>query len=208
MTEKSSSLAAWLSPNVLRVLTRSAFGLSLAAILAGCSMGNLMGGGSSDVNTTQLAGTSASQADISAAQSSALPVIATECPPIRVRDGSQSIVSYENNRVGDAQSVQFQAVLEDQSRNCRVSNGLINVTMGARGRVILGPKPATNSLTVPLRFAVERDNVPVFTQVYDIPVTVTPPEQSQEFVKVVDNVAIPYLGGENIVIWVGFDTQG
>ena len=60
---------------------------------------------------------------------------------------------------------------------------------------------------MPLRFAVERDNVPVFSEVYQIPVTVTPPNQSQEFVKVVDDVAIPYLGGENIVIWVGFDTQ-
>ena len=37
---------------------------------------------------------------------------------------------------------------------------------------------------------------------------VTPPNQSEEFVKVVENVGIPYLGGERIVIWVGFDTKG
>ncbi|MCC0023038.1 MAG: hypothetical protein H6874_02325 [Hyphomicrobiaceae bacterium] len=189
------------------MLVKSALAMTLAVFVAGCSMGSLMGGGTSDVNTTQLAGTTATQADINAAQTSALPVIATECPPIRVKDGTQSIVSYENNRIGDAQSVQFQAVIDDQSRNCRVSNGLITVNMGAKGRVILGPKPASNTLTVPLRFAVERDNVPVFSEVYQIPVTVTPPNQSQEFVKVVDDVAIPYLGGENIVIWVGFDTQ-
>jgi hypothetical protein len=37
---------------------------------------------------------------------------------------------------------------------------------------------------------------------------VTPPAQTTEFVKVVENVTIPYLGGESITIWVGFDTRG
>ena len=40
------------------------------------------------------------------------------------------------------------------------------------------------------------------------PVPIPPPAQSAEFVKVVENVAIPYLGGESITIWVGFDTRG
>ena len=39
-------------------------------------------------------------------------------------------------------------------------------------------------------------------------VPITPPARSAEFVKVIDNVAIPYLGGEEITIWVGFDTRG
>jgi hypothetical protein len=34
------------------------------------------------------------------------------------------------------------------------------------------------------------------------------PARSAEFVKVIENVAIPYLGGEEITIWVGFDTRG
>ena len=48
----------------------------------------------------------------------------------------------------------------------------------------------------------------LFSEKYDIPVTITPPNQSEEFVKVVENVDIPYLGGEQITIWVGFDSQG
>ena len=47
----------------------------------------------------------------------------------------------------------------------------------------------------------------VFSQKYDIPVSLAGGQQRQDFVKVVDNVAIPFVGGENIVIWVGFDTQ-
>ena len=46
----------------------------------------------------------------------------------------------------------------------------------------------------------------MFSEKYEIPVSVLPPAQSTEFVKVVENVAIPYTGGEQIVIWVGFDS--
>jgi len=37
-------------------------------------------------------------------------------------------------------------------------------------------------------------------------VAVTPPAQTNDFVKVVENVAIPYVSGDDIVIWVGFDS--
>lgn len=177
----------------------------LAFSLAACSMGNIMG--ESPGSSTQFADTTASEGDISLAQSSALPAIATECPPIKVREGFGSIVAYEGNKVGNAKALQYQAVIDAQSRNCVVSNGLITVKMGIVGRLVLGPSPSTNSLDVPLRFTVERDDVSVFSQRYDIPVTVTPPNQSEEFIKVVENVAIPYLGGEDIVIWVGFESE-
>jgi len=182
-----------------------AVGLVLVAgALAGCGMGGFMGGGG---NSQQLADTSASQAEINQLQSSALPAIATECPPIEVRPGTESIFAYENNQVGNPRQLQFQAVIDEKSRNCVVSNGLITVKMGVVGRLLLGPKSTQNAHTLPLRFAVERDGVAVFSQVYQIEAAVGGGSQSEEFVKVVENVAIPYLGGEDITIWVGFDTQ-
>lgn len=177
-------------------------GAGLALLLAGCGVGSMMGGSTS----SDLADTSASQAEMTQLQSSALPAIATECPPIRVREGSEAIFAYENNELNPRQ-LQFQAVIDSQSRNCVVSNGLITVNMGVQGRLLLGPKSVSDTHVLPLRFAVERDGAAVFSQVYEVPTTVTPPGQSEEFVKVIENVAIPYLGGENIVIWVGFDSQ-
>jgi hypothetical protein len=104
--------------------------------------------------------------------------------------------------------ISLQAVIEKQSRNCVVSNGKITVKMGVVGRLLLGPAGNVSDVTVPLRFAIERDGVPLFSEKYEIPVTITPPNQSEEFVKVVENVEIPYLGGEQITIWVGFDPRG
>lgn len=176
----------------------------LALAVSACSMGNMFGGGSPNA---QLQNASASQAEIVSASTSALPAIATECPPIKVRVGGEAIFKYATGKVGNPKDLSYQAVIEQQSRNCVVSDGKITVKMGVVGRLLLGPRGNVSSVEVPLRFAIERDGVPLFSEKYDIPVTITPPNQSEEFVKVVENVEIPYLGGEQITIWVGFDPR-
>src|SRR3569833_2076016 len=142
-----------------------------------------------------------------AAQSPAIPAIATECPPIKVRPGAEAIYYYGKGQVGYPKDLQYQAVIDKQSRNCTVSNGLITVKMGVVGRLMLGPAGNQQSVNLPLRFAVERgDSTPLYSELYQIPVAVTPPAQAGDFVKVVDNVQIPYVAGDEITIWVGFDS--
>ncbi|WP_417309797.1 hypothetical protein [Devosia sp.] len=173
---------------------------TLAVGLSACSMGNMFAPGPAD---STLSTASPTQAELSAVN--ALPAIATECPPIKVRQGAQALFNYGNGRKGNARDLNYQAVIDQESRNCVVSNGLITVKMGVTGRVLLGPAGNQTNVTVPVRFVVERDDVALFSQKYEIPVSITPPAQSNDFVKVVENVGIPYTGGENIVIWVGFD---
>ncbi|TDQ63951.1 hypothetical protein ATL17_1960 [Maritalea mobilis] len=177
----------------------------LAALaLSGC-MGSFAGGGSSD---SKYINRSASETEIASSAPTALPIIASECPEIKIRPGGESFALYANGRSGDPKGLRYQAVIDKQSRNCIVSNGLITVKMGVVGRLLAGPQAGSGAVNVPLRFAVERDEMAVFSQKYDIPITITPPNQGEEFVKVVENVAIPYVGGEQITIWVGFDPKG
>ena len=180
---------------------------SVALLLSACSMGNMFSSAPSS-QTAQLQNASATPTEISMASTNALPAIATECPEIKVRPGSEALFFYGRGKVGDPRSLNYQAVIEKQSRNCVVSNGLITVRMGVVGRLMLGPSGNQQQVDLPLRFAVERDEVAVFSERYQIPVSITPPNQAAEFVKVVENVAIPYLGGEQITIWVGFDSKG
>ena len=192
--------------DVARVARFAGVGV-LGLLLSACSMGNMFAPGKPS-ESAQLQNASATPAQISAASTNALPAIATECPEIKVRPGSEALFYYCGGKVGDARSLNYQAVIDKQSRNCVVSNGLITVKMGVVGRLLLGPAGNQTSVNLPLRFAVERDEVAIFSERYEIPVTITPPNQSGEFVKVVENVGIPYLGGERIVIWVGFDSKG
>ena len=186
-------------------LARMAGAGALGLALSACSMGGMFSPGNAPA-TAQMQNASATEAEMARAGANALPAIATECPPIKVRPGSEALFSYGSGEVGNPNDLAFQAVIDQQSRNCVASNGKITLQMGVVGRLLLGPKGNVSSTTVPLRFAIERDRVALFSEKYEIPVTVTPPAQSAEFVKVVENVEIPYLGGEQITIWVGFDS--
>jgi hypothetical protein len=188
------------------LVARLVFVGGAALALSACSMGSMFAPASAESASLQNASPSA--AELATASTNALPAIATECPPIKVRPGAQAMFFYGKGKVGNPRDLNYQAILDKQSRNCVVSNGLITVRMGVVGRVLLGPAGSQTSVSVPVRFAVERDDVPLYSEKYDIPVAITPPDQSEEFVKVVDDVQIPYVGGENITIWVGFDTKG
>jgi len=193
----NSSVRAW-------TLRLSGVGAT-ALLLAGCSMGDMFGSaGPSPASSAQTANPTAQE--LSAAATAALPAIATECPPIKVRQGGEALFFYGKGKVGDPHALNYQAVLDKQSRNCIASNGLITVKMGVVGRVLLGPSGTQAKVDVPIRFVVERDGVAMYSEKYEIPTTINPSSQSGEFVKVVENVAIPYTGGENITIWVGFDS--
>jgi hypothetical protein len=186
----------------VRLAGAGALGLALSA----CSMGGMFGGGGPSAATQELQTAAVTPAEI-AAQSPALPAIATECPPIKVRPGAETLYNYGRGQIGNPRDLQYQAVIDKQSRNCVVSNGLITVQMGVVGRFLLGPAGNQTSAELPLRFAVERDEAPLFSEVYSIPVTLAPSTQATDFVKVVENVAIPYVAGDDIVIWVGFDSS-
>jgi hypothetical protein len=171
-----------------------------ALLISACSMGNMFSGAST--TNAQYANASATQAEIAAIDP--LPAIATECPEIRVRPGNEAIFRYAG-QAGNPRDLAWQGIIDNQSRNCVVSNGLITVRMGLVGRVLLGPKGSQQQVEVPVRFDVERDNVSVFGERYTLPVTITSANQSGDFVKIIEGVQIPYVGGEQIIIWVGFD---
>ena len=176
---------------------------ALALVLSACSMGGI--GGAPSPQTQQLQTAAASPDQLTAP---ALPAIATECPPIKVRAGAEAIYYYGKGQVGNPRDLQYQAVIDKQSRNCVVSNGLITVKMGVVGRFMLGPSGNQSSVDLPLRFAVERDDAPLFSEKYQIPVQLAAGGQATDFVKVVENVQIPYVQGDDITIWVGFDSKG
>jgi hypothetical protein len=187
----------------VRIAAAAALGIGLSA----CSMGGMFGGGGQPSAQTQALQNATATPDQIAAMSPALPAIATECPPIKVRPGAEAVYFYGKGQVGNPRDLQYQAVIDKQSRNCTVSNGLITVKMGVVGRLMLGPAGNQQSVDLPLRFAVERgDSTPLYSELYQIPVAVTPPAQAGDFVKVVDNVQIPYVAGDEITIWVGFDS--
>jgi hypothetical protein len=190
---------------IVRLLRTAGMGV-LAIGLAGCSMGSMFSPAPAQ-QTAALQNSSAPQDEI-VQVAAALPAIATECPPIKVIDGGQALFKYADNSRPNPRELNWQAVIDKQSRNCVVSNGKITIKMGVVGRVLLGPAGNLESAELPVRFAVERDGTALFSELYQVPIALTGGAQTADFVKVVENVEIPYIGGEQITIWVGFDAKG
>jgi len=187
----------------LAVVSRLVATGAAALALSACSMGSMFAPASS---SSPMQTANPTQAELQTGTSNALPAIATECPPIKVKAGGEALFYYGKGKVCNPKDLNYQAIIDKQSRNCVVSNGLITVKMGMVGRLLLGPAGNQTNVNVPVRFTVERDGVALFSEKYDIPVTIPPPNQSEEFVKVVENVSVPYTGGEQIVFYVGFDS--
>jgi hypothetical protein len=191
--------------NLVRLSRPLAVG-AVAVALSACSMGGFAPAPGNST-TSQFATANASQAEIAQAANNAMPAIATECPPIKVRAGGEALFKYSNNSRPNPRELNYQAVIDKQSRNCVVSNGKITIRMGIVGRMLLGPAGNVENADLPIRFAIERDGTALFSEAYQVPVAIPAGSQSTEFVKVVENVEIPYLGGEVITIWVGFDSR-
>lgn len=172
----------------------------MAVVLSGCTMGSIFGG-SDDAN---YANVTPSQAQIAQAASVAAPAIASDCPVIRIRPGADTYRSYAENRITDPSALRYQAVIDTVSRDCVAASGQVRLTMDAAGRIIPGPFGSGTATTVPVRFSVHRDGLIVFSERYDVPVQAGT-SSTRQFSYSVDNVAIPFVGGETITLWVGFD---
>ena len=85
----------------LSLMLRLTAACATATLLAACSMGGLFGGGNAAQNQ-QLQNATATPAAVAEAQSSALPAIATQCPPIRIRPGSEAMFYYGNGELAEA----------------------------------------------------------------------------------------------------------
>lgn len=119
------------------------------------------------------------------------------CPPVVVRAGTQSITVANG----------FQATVVDKARECTTANGQLTLKVGVAGRVLAGRSGGSLNTTLPVRIAVVKDgDVPVYSQLFRVPVSVTSPQTSARWVHVQDAITVPDEGV--LEIYVGFDDGG
>jgi hypothetical protein len=134
----------------------------------------------------------------------------TYCPPVYLRDGTESLSLYERGRDGEADQVRFQASIAKTARECRLVGDTLSVKLGVSGRVIAGPKGSAGTVTLPLRIAVTKqmggDKAPLYSKLFKISVPVAPPDFGANYSQVFDQVAFK-VGPEDrdLIIYVGFD---
>ncbi|PLX36200.1 MAG: hypothetical protein C0606_15980 [Hyphomicrobiales bacterium] len=135
------------------------------------------------------------------------------CPPLAIRTGTQTHVIYDRGRDGDPEGIRFQATITETARDCKkTATGELGISVGVAGRVLAGPRGGGGEVKLPVRIVVVEPNAPggedrvVYSQLHQIPVTVSEAAPSVLWTKVDDSIVVPLQQG--FKIFVGFDSRG
>jgi len=159
---------------------------------------------------------SAANANASVATATTELPAGSDCPPVQVRTGASTLTSSANPAEPTAMNLRYQVTIGTTARECRLGpNNTVTIKVGMQGRVIVGPEGAgSNSIDVPLRFAVVRETVEskvITTKLDRISVAIPPSDTNVLFTHVTEGLDFPMPKGGDIdsyVIYIGFDPAG
>ena len=80
-----------------------------------------------------------------------LPTAGANCPSFSVWPRDKRLTIYESGRAGDNSGVRHRGELTKTARECQIGTDKVTVKYGFAGRVLLGPKGKSGTLTLPLK---------------------------------------------------------
>ncbi|MEZ5877818.1 MAG: hypothetical protein R3D43_08725 [Tepidamorphaceae bacterium] len=184
---------------------------AIALTVVGCSNPVTQGIGNASSDLAQRLSLSSSNQNQEPIPPAERPEIRA-CPRAVVRDGTQTLRSFERGAEGDPQFIRYQGEILKVARECTYSGDeIVSVKFGVSGRVVLGPRGAPDTFTLPIRAVfLPRGGAPAWGELYKQTVTVNPGETSADFVMVQQTPAISLKPGEKLTdytVFVGFDEK-
>ena len=199
---KKSNLIAW-----------AVLGLALTGCAGGFSGLNLPGGDSDSSNQPAIQSSASDVAKTGPIIDDTTKLILSNpkqlnsyCPPVKILGDTNVYQTFAKGGEGNASMLIHQASITQTARECTTLGAEMFIKVGVAGRVLGGPKSSdTSKANLPLRIVVKQNNDLLYTHLYKIPVTLTPPDRSALFAKVEEAIAIPTPQERNVQILVGFD---
>lgn len=129
------------------------------------------------------------------------------CPKLEVLNGTGVLTAYVDGGDDKPNDVTHQASFIRTGRECKTTDGIINIRVGVAGRAVKGPKSLSNEVLLPVRIAVVRNGTEVlYSQIYPQQVNFTS-AIAQSFTFVEESLQIPFPEEENLKVLVGFDVK-
>lgn len=134
------------------------------------------------------------------------------CPRAVIRDGTQTLRVYERGGEGDPQFIRYQGSILKIARECTYSGDeIVSVKFGVSGRVVIGPRGAPGTYSVPIRAVfMPRGGKPAWSELFNQSVTIPEGDTSADFVMVQQTPAISIEPGRTVsdyTVFVGFDEK-
>lgn len=179
--------------HVIGTTGRRLLGISLLAVVAGCSQTE---------KSTDLGVSSGEGQQQAASQQAA--VIQGACPQVFLREGTSIHRAYAKGAKDDPQKVLYQATLSATTRQCVQTADSLKVTVMVQGRIVSGPAGSAGAVNLPIRVAATDGENTLYSNLSKFGVTI-PPEGTAQYVFTDANVVIPGGAGSYAKIYVGFD---
>ena len=129
------------------------------------------------------------------------------CPKLEVLNGTGVLTAYIDGGDDLTSDVTHQASFVKTGRECKTTDGIMNIRVGVAGRAVKGPKFLGGGVVLPVRISVVRNKTEVlYSQIYSQQVNFAN-ATARGFTLVEENLQIPFPEEENLKILVGFDTQ-
>lgn len=102
------------------------------------------------------------------------PTADRNCPQFVVWPNDRRLTKYEDGKQGDNLAVIYRGEITKNARECSIAPGNISIKYGVAGRVLLGPKGASETVNLPVIVHVtDRERKKITSQRFMIPVTIS-----------------------------------
>lgn len=183
--------------NAFGLVAKGLVAASLMGMLASCSSTGSKGG-------LDLGGLTKTSAPAAPA------VVQGDCPRIVLRDGTAYHDVYLPgakalpNGNKDQEKLMYQASIADTTRQCRLVDQNMVITVQVAGRLVLGQAGGKGNVKLPIRVAVSDGTNTLYSELTNFETPLPANEPSSQFLFTKDNVTIP-AGVGLATIYVGFD---
>ena len=184
--------------------TRNLLVAILAANLAACTTDSVQ---NTDLGPPAAATETAAADPAAAADQTADPAVQTAageraearfCPQASVREGTSTI------QKKDSDALDYQAVIVNAKRDCRIVGGKLQITVGVEGRLMPGRAAKNRTVELPIRVAVVGQDGVIYSNLGKLSLPVTKGGTAQTFRYVDDKILIPPAAG-GVIVYTGFD---
>ena len=127
------------------------------------------------------------------------------CPSLRIRAGTETYRIYKGKDRENQDNVRYQATITKVARECRYVGPNLEITIGARGRIITGPSGQSGDIRMPIRVAIQEDSCSHHFELYQQPGTVAAGSRAGTFQFVGEKIVIPAPKSLNVSMFIGFD---
>ena len=193
--------------------------MALVALLSsGCGMsltssfgGGMFGGGNAAKSTSEpLTNEKMLTAAKADSQMSVGGDLAGGCPRFQVWPRDHHVTIYEPGRAGDGLAVMHRGEITQTARECQIEGTKVTVKYGFSGRVLLGPRGKTGSVTLPVNIFVtdaKRERIQADKGTIDVSVTLDKPIGYFSAVKTITFSVPEGTRPGEFEVFVGFDQK-